>query len=36
MEIYNWNWMVLDALGCINNADFGENKLYDIYLILCN
>ena len=22
MEIYKWKWMVLGALGCINNADF--------------
>ena len=22
MEIYKWKWMVLGALGCMNNADF--------------
>ena len=22
-NIYKWKWMVLGALGCINNADFG-------------
>ena len=21
-ELYKWKWMVLGALGCINNADF--------------
>ena len=24
-EIYKWKWMVLDALGCMNNADFEKN-----------
>ena len=27
MEIYKWKWMVLGALGCINNAD-----LVNIYI----
>ena len=22
MEIYKWKWMVLGALGCMNNADY--------------
>ena len=22
MKIYKWKWMALDALGCMNNADF--------------
>jgi len=26
MEIYKWKWMVLGALGCINNADFEKSK----------
>jgi hypothetical protein len=26
MEIYKWKWMVLGALGCINNADFEKQK----------
>ena len=26
MEIYKCKWMVLDALGCMNNAEFGEKK----------
>ena len=26
MEIYKWKWMVLGALGCINNADLKKNK----------
>ena len=25
MEIYKWKWMVLGALGCMNNADFEKN-----------
>ena len=25
MEIYKCEWMVLGALGCMNNADFEEN-----------
>ena len=27
MEIYKWKWMVLGALGCVNNADFENNKI---------
>ena len=27
MEIYKSKWMVLGALGCINNADFEEKKV---------
>ena len=23
-ETYKWKWMVLGALGCMNNADFGK------------
>ena len=26
MELYNWRWMVLGALGCMNNADFKKSK----------
>ena len=26
MEIYKLNWMVFDALGCMNNADFEKNS----------
>ena len=26
MEIYKWKWMLLDALGCINNVDFEKNS----------
>ena len=25
MEIYKWKWMVLVALGCIDNAKFEKN-----------
>ena len=28
MEIYKWKWMVLGALGCMNNGDF-EKKVND-------
>ena len=26
MEIYKWKWMLLGALGCMNNADFEEKN----------
>ena len=26
MEIYKWKWMVLGALGCMNNADFEKKE----------
>ena len=26
MEIYKWKWMVIGALGCMNNADFEVSK----------
>jgi hypothetical protein len=29
MEIYKWKWVVLGALGCINNADFGKKIVND-------
>ena len=29
MEIYKWKWMVLGALGCMNNADFDEKLVND-------
>ena len=29
MEKYKWKWMVLGALGCINNVDFQEKILND-------
>ena len=32
MEIYKWTWMVLGALGCMNNADF-EKNVYDIIVL---
>jgi hypothetical protein len=25
-EMYKWKWMVLGALGCMNNADFGKKS----------
>ena len=36
MEIYKWKWMVLDAIGCMNNADFDRNKdntVLDVFII---
>ena len=27
VEIHKWKWMVLDALECMNNADFEEKKV---------
>ena len=32
MEIYKWKWMVLGALGCMNNANFEKMAIY-FYLI---
>ena len=29
MAMYKWKWMVLDALGCMNNADIGGKKVND-------
>ena len=29
MEIYKWKWMVLGALGCMNNADFHKKRVND-------
>ena len=26
MEIYKWKWMVIDALGCMNNVDFEKKN----------
>ena len=26
MEIYKWKWIVLGALGCMNNANFEKKK----------
>ena len=34
MEIYKWKWIVLGALGCVNNADFGEKKLVNDNIVL--
>ena len=34
MEIYKWKWMVLGALGCMNNADFEEKKLVNYNIVL--
>ena len=39
MKVYKWNWMVLGALGCINNPDFerkkivNDNILLDVFII---
>ena len=37
MEIYKWKWMVLGALGCMNNADFekllNDNIVLDVFII---
>ena len=40
MEICKWKWMVLGALGCMNNADFEKKKLngnivLDVFLLIC-
>ena len=36
-EIYNWKWMVLGVLGCMNNADFEGEKndiiVLDVFII---
>ena len=29
MGIYKWKWMLLGALGCVNNADFEEKIVND-------
>ena len=34
VEIYIWKWMVLGALGCVNNANLGENSKLFILNIL--
>ena len=43
MEIYKWKWMVLGALGCMNNANFekiiiitkkvNDNIVLDVFII---
>ena len=38
MEIYKWNWMVLGALGCMNNAHLkkkliNDNIVLDVFII---
>ena len=38
MGIYEWKWMVLGALGCMNNADFekqlvNDNIVLDVFII---
>ena len=37
MEIYKWKWMVLSALGCMNNVDLkkavNENIVLDVFII---
>ena len=33
MEMYRWKWMVLGALGCMNNMDF-EKKLVNDHIVL--
>ena len=36
MEIYKWKWMVLGALGCMNNAGFEKHLVNDnIVLDVC-
>ena len=25
-KMYKWKWMVLRAIGCVNNVDFEERK----------
>ena len=36
MEIYNWKWMVLDVVGCMNNADLNKivngNIVLDVFI----
>ena len=34
MEIYKWKWMVLGAIGCMNNADSEEKKLLNDNIII--
>ena len=38
MVIYKWKWMMLGALGCMNNVDFAEKKVngnivLDVFII---
>ena len=40
MEICKWNWIVLGALGCMNNAQFekkidkiNDNIVLDLFII---
>ena len=37
MEIYKWKWMLLGALGCMNNADLkklvNDNIVLDVFII---
>ena len=34
MEIFKWIWIVLGALGCMNNADIEKNKLVNDNIVL--
>ena len=34
MEIYKFKWMVLGALGCMNNADFEKKKKINDNIVL--
>ena len=34
MEIYKWKWMVLGALGCVNNAEVEKKKLVNDKIVL--
>ena len=36
MEIHKWKWMVLGALGCVNNVDYEiikDNIVLDVFII---
>ena len=33
VQIYKWKWIVLGALGCMNNADFEKQLLNDIIVL---
>ena len=35
MEIYKWKWMVLGALGCINNANFEKKNCKWQHCVRC-
>ena len=38
MEIYEWKWMVLGALGSVNKVDFetklvNDNNMLDVFIV---